>query len=106
MGATVGDLIRLYRTLKGWGQKTLAAEARLKQPYLSKVENNKVDPRFTEVERIARCVERPIQDFATRLGKDISVVVLPDVPPPLAPPLPVRKRKGDGPDARARLSTG
>ena len=77
MGATVGDLIRLYRTLKGWGQKTLAAEARLKQPYLSKVENNKVDPRFAEVERIARCVERPIQDFATRLDKDVGFTLVP-----------------------------
>jgi len=96
----VGDNIRFFRTLKGWPQKTLAAEAGISQPYLSKIEDNKAAPRFCEVERMALLLGRPLQDFATRLGNGFIIAPVPDEaahpPLPLAPDANERSKRKPG----------
>jgi len=51
--STLGREIRKARIDKGWKQKELWQAAGLSQKYLSEIESDKVDPRFSIVQRIA-----------------------------------------------------
>lgn len=50
---SLGKEIKKARIEKGWQQKDLRAATGLSQKYLSEVELDKVDPRFSVVQRIA-----------------------------------------------------
>jgi transcriptional regulator with XRE-family HTH domain len=50
---TLGREIKKARIDKGWKQKELQEKTGLSQKYLSEIEGEKVDPRFSIVQRIA-----------------------------------------------------
>jgi DNA-binding XRE family transcriptional regulator len=52
----LGARIKLARIDKGWKQQDLQAATGLSQKYLSQIELDKVDPRFSIVKRIARAL--------------------------------------------------
>jgi len=51
--STLGKEIRKARIDKGWKQKELVEASGLSQKYLSEIEADKVDPRWSIVKRIA-----------------------------------------------------
>jgi DNA-binding XRE family transcriptional regulator len=53
---SLGKEIKKARIDKGWQQKDLQEATGLSQKYLSQVELDKVDPRFSVVKRIARAL--------------------------------------------------
>ena len=53
---SLGKEIKKARIDKGWQQKDLQEVTGLSQKYLSQVELDKVDPRFSVVKRIARAL--------------------------------------------------
>ena len=53
---SLGKEIKKARIDKGWQQKHLQEATGLSQKYLSQVELDKVDPRFSVVKRIARAL--------------------------------------------------
>lgn len=60
---TLGDLIRYYRMLKGWSQTQLWRAAGIRQSRMCKLENDKKEPSFWEMERIAFFLEVPLSRF-------------------------------------------
>jgi len=65
--ATLGAEIKKARAEKGWQQQDLQAATGLSQTYLSKIELDKVDPRFSIVQRIARALGRSLDPLAIAL---------------------------------------
>jgi XRE family aerobic/anaerobic benzoate catabolism transcriptional regulator len=53
---SLGREIKKARADKGWQQKDLQEATGLSQKYLSQIELEKVDPRFSIVKRIARAL--------------------------------------------------
>ena len=53
---SLGREIKKIRAEKGWQQQDLQVATGLSQTYLSKIELDKVDPRFSIVKRIARAL--------------------------------------------------
>jgi transcriptional regulator with XRE-family HTH domain len=53
---SLGKEIKKARIDKGWKQQELRAAAQISQTYLSQIELDKVDPRFSIVKRIARAL--------------------------------------------------
>ena len=61
---SLGREIKKARIDKGWQQKDLREATGLSQKYLSEVELDKVDPRFSIVKRIARALEISLDRLA------------------------------------------
>jgi transcriptional regulator with XRE-family HTH domain len=53
---SLGKEIKKVRIDKGWKQKDLCEATQLSQKYLSEIESEKVDPRWSIVQRIARAL--------------------------------------------------
>jgi transcriptional regulator with XRE-family HTH domain len=53
---SLGKEIRKARIDKGWKQQKLQALTGISQTYLSQIELDKVDPRFSIVQRIAKAL--------------------------------------------------
>jgi transcriptional regulator with XRE-family HTH domain len=53
---SLGKEIKKVRIDKGWKQKELCEATQLSQKYLSEIESEKVDPRWSIVQRIARAL--------------------------------------------------
>jgi transcriptional regulator with XRE-family HTH domain len=53
---SLGKEIKKIRIEKGWKQKELVLATGLSQKYLSEIERDTVDPRFSIVKRIARAL--------------------------------------------------
>jgi transcriptional regulator with XRE-family HTH domain len=51
---TLGEKIRYYRTLKGWGQEQMANKLDLSLPAYSKIERNITDVGFKRLTQIAK----------------------------------------------------
>ena len=66
---SLGSEIKKARADKHWKQQDLVIETRLSQKYLSAIELDKVDPRFSIVQRIARALEVSID----QLGREEHV---------------------------------
>jgi transcriptional regulator with XRE-family HTH domain len=62
---SLGREIKKARIDKGWKQQDLQAATGLSQKYLSQIELDKVDPRFSIVKRIARALGVSMDRFAT-----------------------------------------
>lgn len=60
---SIGDLITYYREKKGWPQKRLYTEVGIKQSRMSKLEKDKNEPSFKEMQRIALYLEQPLTAF-------------------------------------------
>jgi transcriptional regulator with XRE-family HTH domain len=54
--SSLGQQIKIARAQKGWQQQQLAAEAHLSQKYLSQIEHDHVDPRWSIVQRLAHAL--------------------------------------------------
>jgi transcriptional regulator with XRE-family HTH domain len=65
--ATLGAEIKKARAEKGWKQQDLQEATGLSQTYLSKIELDKVDPRFSIVQRIAKALEMSLDPLAITL---------------------------------------
>jgi DNA-binding XRE family transcriptional regulator len=63
--ASLGRAIMQARIDKGWQQKDLHEATGLSQKYLSEIELDKVDPRFSIVKRIARALGVSMDRFVT-----------------------------------------
>ncbi len=61
---SLGREIKKARIDKSWQQKDLQEATGLSQKYLSEIELDKVDPRFSIVKRIARALEVSIDRLA------------------------------------------
>jgi len=53
---SLGRQVKKARADKGWKQQDLQAATGLSQTYLSKIELDKADPRFSIVKRIAKAL--------------------------------------------------
>ncbi len=62
---SLGREIKKARIDKGWKQQDLQVATGLSQKYLSQIELDKVDPRFSIVKRIARALGVSIDRLAT-----------------------------------------
>jgi transcriptional regulator with XRE-family HTH domain len=62
---SLGREIKKARIDKGWKQQDLQAATGLSQKYLSQIELDKVDPRFSIVKRIARALGVSMDRLAT-----------------------------------------
>lgn len=62
---SLGREIKKARIDKGWKQQDLQAATGLSQKYLSQIELDKVDPRFSIVKRIARTLGVSMDRLAT-----------------------------------------
>jgi putative transcriptional regulator len=67
--ATLGREIKKARAELGWQQKDLQVATGISQKYLSRVENDKVDPRLSMVLRIAHA-----------LGMDMNALLMHQTP--------------------------
>ena len=65
---SLGRQITLARVRKGWKQKTLADEAGLSQKYVSQIEHDHVDPRWSIVQRLACALDVSLDS----LGREVS----------------------------------
>ena len=54
---SLGKEIKKARIDKGYRQAELCSQANITQKYLSEIENDHVDPRFSIVQRIAQALE-------------------------------------------------
>lgn len=63
---SLGREIKKARADKGWKQKDLQEKTRLSQKYLSEIENDLVDPRFSIVQRIADALDVSLDQLAKR----------------------------------------
>jgi len=79
---SLGKEIKKARIDKGWQQKDLQEATGLSQKYLSQVELDKVDPRFSIVKRIAHA-----------LGVSMDTLTTEEDTAPPAPPTRQRTRK-------------
>ena len=61
---SLGRAIKQARAARGWQQQDLRKATGLSQTYLSKVELDKVDPRFSVVKRIARALGVSVSQLA------------------------------------------
>jgi transcriptional regulator with XRE-family HTH domain len=61
---SLGREIKKARIDKGWQQRDLQQATGLSQKYLSEIELDKVDPRFSIVKRIARALDVSIDRLA------------------------------------------
>lgn len=64
MPMTLGAEIKKARADKGWQQRDLQRATHLSQTYLSKIELDKVDPRFSVVRRIAHALGVSLDQLA------------------------------------------
>jgi predicted transcriptional regulator len=58
--------IRKLRQKAGMSQTELARKARVSQAHIAKIESGRVDPRFSTVERILRCLKEEERDPCSR----------------------------------------
>lgn len=70
----IGDKIKKAREAKGFSQKEVAVALKMDQSQYSKIENGKVDPQFSTIEKIANALEVKIVDLvaADDIFKDVS----------------------------------
>ena len=87
---SLGKEIKKSRIDKGWQQKDLQEATGLSQKYLSEIELDKVDPRFSIVKRIARA-----------LGVSLDTLAKDDEEATAPPPKRQRTRKA-APNKRER----
>jgi len=66
---SLGREIKKARIDKGWKQQDLQAATGLTQTYLSQIELDKVDPRFSIVTRIAQALGVSLDTLATGHAK-------------------------------------
>lgn len=69
---SLGKEIRKARIDKGVRQKALAKEAIVSQKYLSNIENDKADPSFSIVQRIARQLGVSMAQLAGEMTPNVS----------------------------------
>jgi transcriptional regulator with XRE-family HTH domain len=71
---TIGDKIKKAREAKSLSQKEVAAVLKMNQSQYSKIENGKVDPQFSTIEKIAKALKINIVDLvaAEDIFKDVS----------------------------------
>jgi len=69
---SLGREIKKARIDKGWKQQDLQTATGLSQTYLSQIELDKVDPRFSIVKRIARALGVSLDTLATDAEKPIK----------------------------------
>ncbi len=71
---TIGDKIKKAREAKELSQKEVAALLKMNQSQYSKIENDKVDPQFSTIEKIAKALRINIVDLvaAEDVFKDVS----------------------------------
>lgn len=67
---SLGKEIRKARIDKGLQQGELCKAVRLSQKYMSQIENDKADPRFSIVQRIARALGVSLDRFAQETADD------------------------------------
>ena len=60
---TIGDKIRKIRIEKNMSQKKLANLTGISQTYISKIEENKRQPTFSKMVKIANALGIPIEQF-------------------------------------------
>ena len=89
---SLGKEIKKSRIDKGWQQKDLQEATGLSQKYLSEIELDKVDPRFSIVKRIARA-----------LGASLDTLAKEDEEAP--PPQPKRQRTRKAAPVAAHVET-
>ncbi len=59
----IGDKIKKIREAKGLSQKEVAIALSMNPSQYSKIENGKVDPQFSSIERIAKALGMDMADF-------------------------------------------
>jgi transcriptional regulator with XRE-family HTH domain len=59
----IGDKIKKLREAKGLSQKEVALALSMNPSQYSKIENGKVDPQFSSIERIAKALGVSVADF-------------------------------------------
>jgi len=57
---TLGQTIKIWRIQRGMQQQALSQATGLSQKYLSQIEHDHVDPRFSIIVRIARALDMPL----------------------------------------------
>ena len=70
----IGDKIKKAREAKGLSQKEVATTLKMDQSQYSKIENGKVDPQFSTIEKIAGALKVDVVNLvaADDVFKDIS----------------------------------
>jgi len=70
----IGDSIKKVREAKGLSQKEVALALSMNPSQYSKIENGKVDPQFSSIERIAKALEVELADIfnSDKLFSDIN----------------------------------
>lgn len=71
---TIGDKIKKAREAKGMSQKEVAAALKMNPSQYSKIENDKVDPQFSTIEKIAEALKTGIAGLvaAEEVYKDVA----------------------------------
>lgn len=69
---SLGQQIKIARARKGWQQQQLSTATGLSQKYVSQIEHDHVDPRFSIVERIAKALGVGIEELAS-VDAEVSV---------------------------------
>jgi transcriptional regulator with XRE-family HTH domain len=67
---SLGRAIKKARADKGWQQQDLQKATTISQTYLSKIELDKVDPRFSIVKRIAKALGVSLDDLGKKDADD------------------------------------
>lgn len=83
---SLGKEIKKARIDKSWQQKDLHEATGLSQKYLSEIELDKVDPRFSVVKRIARALGVSLDTLA----KDDEITAFPPPARPAATAVPTK----------------
>lgn len=70
--------IKKLRIKIGMSQTELASKAKVSQAHIAKIENGKVDPRYSTVDRIFRCLKEEQKDHCSKYmtGRIYSVNIL------------------------------
>lgn len=79
------------RSAKGWKQQDLQVATGLSQKYLSQIELDKVDPRFSIVKRIARALAVSLDTLAKDEDAPVSEPEAHPTPAVATPPTPSRQ---------------
>ena len=58
--------IKKLRIKIGMSQTELASKAKVSQAHIAKIENGKVDPRYSTVDRIFRCLKEEQKDHCSK----------------------------------------
>ena len=64
--------IRRLRTERHWSQHTLGQKAGVDEKYIGDIERGEVDPRISRVRKIARALERSIDELYPDAAEAIS----------------------------------